>query len=96
MYIQLKRGELMQTAITRWGNSQGIRLPKHLLDSVGLSESDRVEIVAENKNLIIKKISSVKHRTTKERLAGFKGEYAFEELDTGEPIGCEVISDEYV
>ncbi|MCL2089498.1 MAG: AbrB/MazE/SpoVT family DNA-binding domain-containing protein [Oscillospiraceae bacterium] len=86
----------MQIAITRWGNSHGIRIPKHLLESVGMSESDKVEIVTENKNLVIKKISSIKHLTTKERLANFNGDYTFEEWDTGEPIGCEVINDEYV
>ena len=51
----------MQTAIVKWGNSQGIRLPKALLESVDISESDIVDVAAENGNIIIKK--SKKNRT---------------------------------
>ena len=38
----------MQTNIVKWGNSQGIRLPKMLLDSVNLTDSDTVDITVEN------------------------------------------------
>ena len=31
-----------------------------------------------------------KHKTLKEWLAGFEGEYVFEEWDTGAPVGIEV------
>ncbi|WP_408626117.1 AbrB/MazE/SpoVT family DNA-binding domain-containing protein [Acetobacterium woodii] len=34
----------MQTTIIKVGNSQGIRLPKHILDSVDLSDADAVEV----------------------------------------------------
>ena len=32
----------MYATIQKWGNSQGLRLPKALLDSIGLRENDRV------------------------------------------------------
>ena len=35
----------MYATIQRWGNSQGLRIPKALLDAVGLKEHDRVELV---------------------------------------------------
>ena len=44
----------MRTAIVKWGNSQGIRIPKTLLDVVGLSDNDNVDIIAEDNMLIIK------------------------------------------
>jgi antitoxin MazE len=35
----------MYATIQKWGNSQGLRIPKALLDAVGLKEHDRVELV---------------------------------------------------
>jgi antitoxin MazE len=78
------------TSIVKWGNSRGVRLPKHLLDSVNLSENDTVEITAENDSIVITKAISRKHKTLKERLAGFSGDYSFEELNTGSTVGREV------
>ena len=81
----------MTTNIVKWGNSQGIRLPKYLLDSVQLTENDTVELVTESNNIVIKKIEKkYTSKTLKERLAGFEGEYVFEEWDTGNPVGREV------
>jgi antitoxin MazE len=78
------------TNIVKWGNSQGIRLPKHLLDSVNLSDNDIVEIIAENDSSIIKKANPKRHRTLKERLAGFDETYVFADWNTGAPIGREI------
>ena len=38
----------MITTIRKWGNSQGVRLPKIILDALFIQENDAVEIVAEN------------------------------------------------
>ena len=46
----------MQTAIAKWGNSQGIRLPKALLESANLSHDDIVHVTAEKNSIIIKKV----------------------------------------
>ena len=44
----------MQAKIAKWGNSTGIRIPKALLEVLDLSDNDTVEIIAENKTLVIK------------------------------------------
>ena len=80
----------MRTTIVKWGNSQGIRLPKLLLDSVNLADNDTVELEAKNNSIIIKKAGKSKYKTLAERLEGFEGEYIFEEWDTGSPVGSEV------
>jgi len=84
----------MQTTIVKWGNSQGIRLPKILLDSVNLSESDTVEITTDDNKIVIKKAEGKRVRkTTAQRIAEYSGNmdgYVFEEWDTGPPIGSEV------
>jgi antitoxin MazE len=85
----------MQTAIVKWGNSQGIRLPKVFLQNINIRENDTVDVILENEAIIIKKIDGKKHRTTRERLIDFYGEefeqksVSREEIDWGNPIGKE-------
>ena len=51
----------MTARIQKWGNSQGLRLPKHILEEIHLMTGDSVEIVAENNQIIIKPISNIKN-----------------------------------
>ena len=81
----------MHTTIVKWGNSRGIRLSKALLDVVGLSDNDRVEIVAEDNMLIIK---PARERLTIDKLfADWDGDapepYDWGKLDA--PVGRELI-----
>ncbi len=34
----------MQTTVSRWGNSLGIRLPKEAVDSINIAEGDRLTV----------------------------------------------------
>lgn len=79
----------MQSTIQKWGNSQAIRLPKAILETAQLGENEMVQILAEPGAITIKKSPDRKHRTLKERLAGFDGAYRFEEWDTGGAVGRE-------
>lgn len=47
---------ISQTAIKKWGNSQGIRLSKEIISSAGLKENDSVEISVNNGVITIKKV----------------------------------------
>jgi antitoxin MazE len=47
----------MFAEVTRWGNSQGIRISKKMLKNIGLELNDPVEIIAKNDSLIIKPVS---------------------------------------
>jgi len=78
----------MYTTIQKWGNSQAVRLPKALLEMANLNENDKVEIKVHEGNLIISPVK--RHRTLKERMAGYKGDYQCYEWDTGKPEGEEV------
>jgi antitoxin MazE len=82
----------MTTAIVKWGNSQGIRIPKVLLQNINLSENDTVEVLVEKDAIIIKKSPKENHRTTRERLAAFHGKNirTQTETDWGRPVGKEV------
>ncbi|WP_457623890.1 AbrB/MazE/SpoVT family DNA-binding domain-containing protein [Persephonella sp.] len=39
--------------INKWGNSQGIRIPKKYLDQLGLKVGDKVELKVEDNRLVI-------------------------------------------
>ena len=81
----------MTTSIQKWGNSQGIRIPKHLLDAVKLTTNDEIDISAESDMLIIKKAApTAAHKTIKELFAGYDGDYKPEEIDWGGQEGKEV------
>ena len=81
----------MQTTIVKWGNSQGIRLPKIILESLSLQENDPVEIIIDNDSIVIKKAKR-KRRAKKsldERFENYEGTCEFEEIDWGKPVGKE-------
>jgi antitoxin MazE len=88
----------MTTAIVKWGNSQGIRLPKAFLQNINISENDTVDVLVENEAIIIKKTYGQKHKTTKERLVNFYGRDISSknitekqaEIDWGKSVGREV------
>jgi len=86
----------MQTTIVKWGNSQGIRLPKAFLKTIQIAENDPVDVTLENEKIIIKKITIYEHKTTKQRLADFYGEklkqnvLSQKEIGWGKPVGKEV------
>ena len=82
----------MYTTIQKWGNSQAVRLPKYILESVSLEENDRIEITSDNDAINIKKTAR-KNRAKKslqERFEGYTGDYQCEEYDWGPPVGKEV------
>ena len=82
----------MYATIQRWGNSQGLRIPKAMLEAIGLRENDRVELTQEEDGIRIQKLPQARHRTLEERLTTFYGKplEQSEELDWGSAEGTEV------
>ena len=80
----------MTTTIQKWGNSQGIRIPKMLLDSVNWSENEQITIKVDNGKLIIEKTKDRKRKNIKELFKKYKGNYEPEKIDWGEPKGEEI------
>ena len=82
----------MKTTIVAWGNSQGVRIPKKVLESVDLEIGEQIEIKVEREMIMIKKAElKKKKKTLSERLSGFEGEYTPSEWDTGKAVGMEVL-----
>jgi antitoxin MazE len=82
----------MTTTVQRWGNSQAVRIPKTILESLFMKENDKVVITADNDSIIIRKATR-KRRANKsldERFSEYKGNHICTEYDWGDPAGNEV------
>lgn len=83
------------TTITKWGNSQGVRLSKEVINRTGLKEDDDVEISVCNGTIVIKK-AKPQYLSLKERLEAFYNKpiddifvERTQEVDVGAPVGEE-------
>ena len=61
----------MLTKIKSWGNSQGIRLPKKIIDGMGMHVNDSVELLADKNKIIIRKPKKYDLKTL---FSGYTGE----------------------
>ena len=80
----------MQATIQKWGNSQGIRIPKAFLEALGMMENDLVELSRVDDNIVITKSKKERELTLEEIFKNYDGEYTAEEFDWGQPVGREV------
>jgi antitoxin MazE len=87
----------MQATIQKWGNSQGIRIPKAFLDALGMMENDTVELNRVDDNIVITKVEQKKYNNLSERLEDFYKKPIDEiyvesemEISTGKPVGSEI------
>lgn len=84
----------INASICRWGNSRGVRLPKAILDVLGLKDNDEVTLTIADDSIIIKKAVETRDGRTYpsllERFSGYTGDYTPEEWDTGKAVGKEL------
>jgi len=79
----------MPVILHRWGNSVGIRLPKPMLEQLGLKEGSKVDVAIEDGRLVIEPLRR-KRLTMAELLEGISPDDRPELLDWGPPVGREV------
>ncbi len=79
----------MQAQVKTWGNSQGIRIPKEILQEVGIEVDEILNITVSNGAILLEKV--FRHKTLEERAAAFGGTLNLDgEFDWGEAVGREV------
>ena len=79
----------MQTQIVKWGNGQGIRIPKKIMQELNLHINDICEMTVEGNQIVFEK--KFRHRTLEERASEFGGKLGpYKEADWGDPQGQEV------
>ncbi len=79
----------MSVTLHRWGNSVGLRLPKPLLEQLGLKEGSEVDIKIEGNRIVVEPARRQRY-TMAELLEGMTPDNRPEEVDWGPPVGREV------
>ena len=79
---------MMVTKVQRWGNSQGLRLPKHLLELADIAVGDEVEVIVSDQQILVKKVPRSRYDLA-ELVARIPKRYRTKEVDFGPPLGKE-------
>ena len=80
----------MLAKIQKWGNSQGLRLAKNLLEDAHISVGDEVDISIKDGNIIVSPAKRIRGRhDLKDLVARIPENCQTEEVDWGEPVGKE-------
>lgn len=80
----------MATAVQKWGNSLGIRIPKAIAEQSQLSAGTEIEFEATRSGLCIRPVRRRRH-SLKELLARAKGPNPHGEWESSEPGGRETL-----
>ncbi len=81
----------MLSKVQKWGNSQGLRFTKAILQEAQINVGDEVNVSAQKGWIIVEPVTKVRGKyDLKELVSKMPQEYQAEELDWGEPIGKEV------
>ena len=80
----------MLSKIQKWGNSQGLRFTKALLQEAQINVGDEVSISVQKGRIIVEPATKVRGKyDLKELVSRIPQEYQAKELDWGESIGRE-------
>jgi antitoxin MazE len=80
----------MHTKIQKWGNSQGLRLAKNVLEDAHLGVGDEVDVAARDGIIVIAPIRKIRGRyRLKDLVAQIPEDYHPGEVNWGEPVGKE-------
>ncbi|MBP1738967.1 MAG: multidrug transporter MatE [Deltaproteobacteria bacterium] len=80
----------MVTRIQKWGNSQGLRLAKRVLEDARLAVGDDVDVTARDGLIVIAPARRIRGRQSlKELVSRIPKGYRAKEMDWGEPVGRE-------
>ena len=81
----------MVTKVQRWGNSQGLRISRQLLQDVNIAVGDRVDVIARDGVIVVTPLCRVRGKCDLLQLvARIPKDYAPEETDWGGAVGKEV------
>lgn len=85
------KGCNMETQVVKWGNGQGIRIPRLVMNELGIRVNDTLLMEIEDGKIILRR-KTFRHRSLEERAAAYGGKLGpYTEYDWGEPEGREVL-----
>lgn len=77
--------------IQKWGNSQGIRIPKTIMETLNWNNNTMVEITTNEDTIMLKKVEIPhKRKNIKELFADYNENYTPKEFDWGKKEGSEI------
>ena len=83
-------GANMVTTVKKWGNSQGLRLAKKVLEEANISVGDDVDVSVREGVIVIAPVRRVRGKLNLQELVSrIPRDYRAEEVDWGEPVGKE-------
>jgi len=81
----------MVTKIQKWGNSQGLRLGKQVLEEARIAVGDSVDVAARDGVIVIAPVKRIRGKQSlRELVSRIPKNYKTKELDWGRPRGREV------
>ena len=80
----------MVTKVQRWGNSQGLRLTKQVLEDAGILIGDEVDVAARDGVIVIAPVRRMRgKRSLRELVSRIPKDYKSSEVEWGKPVGKE-------
>ena len=80
----------MVTKVQKWGNSQGLRLSKRVLEDVRLSVGDEVDVSVQDGTIVVSPARRVRGRCRlRDLVARIPKGYKPDPADWGRPVGRE-------
>lgn len=81
----------MLTKVQKWGNSQGLRVTKALLDEARINVGDAVNVSVRKGRIVVEPVTRVRGRyNLKTLISRMPKGYRAKELNWGLPVGKEV------
>jgi antitoxin MazE len=82
---------MMLTKIQKWGNSQGLRFSKTIMEEAHITVGDEVRISVADGKIVVEPTQKIRGKYTIEALvAQIPEAYVVEEVEWGKPEGNEV------
>lgn len=80
----------MLTRVQKWGNSQGLRFTKVILEEADMKVGDAVRVSVQGRKIVIEPVEQGRRKDElKALVARMPKDYRVEEVDWGSPVGKE-------
>lgn len=80
----------MVTKVQKWGNSQGLRFTKAILEEAQIDLGDEVNVTVRGGRIIVEPVAKIRGRyDIKKLVSKIPPDYGAEEVDWGRPVGKE-------
>jgi len=81
----------MVTKVQKWGNSQGLRLARQVLEDASISIGDDVDVTVQDGMIVIAPVKRIRGKQSLQKLVSrIPKKYEPQEIDWGKPVGREV------